>query len=61
MPTLREITDPKHGTYAVDRPFTHNGRTWRIVGMDECGYWLRDEDTGKFKQVGEEQMRKASK
>ena len=59
MPTLRDITHPRFGTYAVDKPFTHNGRTWRIIGRDEGGYWLRNEDTGQRKQVSEEQLKKA--
>jgi hypothetical protein len=59
MPTLRDITHPRFGTYAVDKPFTHNGRTWRIIGRDEDGYILRNEETGLRKSVSEEQMKQA--
>jgi hypothetical protein len=59
MPTLRDITHPRFGTYAVDKPFTHNGRTWRIIGRDEDCYILRNEDTGQRKSVTEEQLKQA--
>jgi hypothetical protein len=59
MPTLRDITHPRYGTYAVDVPFTHNGRTWRIIGRDEDGYILRNEDTGLRKSVSEQDMKQA--
>jgi len=59
MPTLRDITHPRYGTYAVDKPFTHNGRAWRIIGRDEDGYILRSEETGQRKEVTEEQLKKA--
>jgi hypothetical protein len=59
MPTLRDITHPRFGTYAVDVPFTHNGRTWRIIGRDEDGYILRNEETGLRKSVSEEQLKQA--
>jgi hypothetical protein len=57
--TLKDITHPRFGTYAVDKPFTHNGRTWRIIGRDEDGYILRNEETGQRKQVSEEQLKQA--
>jgi hypothetical protein len=61
MPTVRDITHPRYGTYAVDKPFTHNGRTWRIIGRDEDGYILRNEETGLRKSVSEEQLKQAEK
>jgi hypothetical protein len=59
MPTLRDITNPRYGTYAVDKPFTHNGRTWRIIGRDEDGYILRNVETGKRKYLKEEDLKQA--
>lgn len=61
MATLSEIKDPRHGTYKVDVPFTHNGRTWRIVGRDRSGYLLRNEETGKFKTVTEQDLKQAER
>jgi hypothetical protein len=57
--TLKDITHPRFGTYAVDVPFTHNGRTWRIIGRDKDGYILRNEETGQRKSVTEEQLKQA--
>jgi hypothetical protein len=59
MPALRDITHPRFGTYAVDKPFTHNGRTWRIIGRDEDGYILRNEETGLRKRITEQQLKQA--
>jgi hypothetical protein len=59
MPTLRDITHARYGTYAVDKPFTHNGRTWRIIGRDEDGYILRNEETGLRREVTEQQLKQA--
>jgi hypothetical protein len=61
MGTLKDITHPRFGTYAVDKPFTHNGRTWRIIGRDEGGYILSNEETGQRKQVSEQQLKQAEK
>jgi hypothetical protein len=59
MGTLKDITHPRYGTFAVDKPFTHNGRTWRIIGRDEQGYILRNEETGKRKYISEDYLKQA--
>ena len=57
---LKDITDPKHGSYKVGKPFQHgNGNTYEIHGYHKSGvYSLLNVGTGLFEVMNENEIRK---